>query len=245
LVRVVCEWDLAGIEAWKERADVFVIVDVLSFSTSVSVALDRGATVIPFPHGDAAAAERAAARLGAVAASKDRTLTPSLSPSSLRNLPANTRLLLPSPNGSRLSLATGSTPTFCAGLRNAQATAAAARRTAGAEGMIAVIPAGERWGDGSLRPALEDWLGAGAVVAALGGIPNAEAELAAFAFARALKRLGDMIRTSRSGLELSERGFAADLDIALEIDSSRTAPRLVDGQYSNDAPPGSSTPEAP
>jgi len=237
LVRVVCEWDLAGIEAWKDRADVFVIVDVLSFSTSVSVALDRGATVIPFPYGDAAAAERAAARLGAVAASKDRTRSPSLSPSSLRDLPANTRLLLPSPNGSRLSLATGSTPTFCASLRNAEATAAAARRTAGAEGVVAVIPAGERWGDGSLRPALEDWLGAGAVVAALGGIPNAEAELAAQAFARADTRLGAIIRTSRSGLELSERGFAADVEVALEVASSRTAPRLVDGQYSDDARP--------
>jgi phosphosulfolactate phosphohydrolase-like enzyme len=54
-----------------------------------------------------------------------------------------------------------------------------------------------------------------------------------------------MIRTSRSGLELSERGFAADLDIALEIDSSRTAPRLVDGQYSNDAHPENLVVKAP
>jgi phosphosulfolactate phosphohydrolase-like enzyme len=60
------------------------------------------------------------------------------------------------------------------------------------------------------------------VIAALGGIPNAEADLAASAFARALKRLGDMIRTSRSGLELSERGFAADLDIAWK--STRAGP---------------------
>lgn len=111
--------------------------------------------------------------------------------------------------------------------------------------MIAVIPAGERWADGSLRPALEDWLGAGAVIAALGGIPNAEADLAASAFARADKRLGDMIRTSRSGLELSDRGFAADLEIALEVDSSRTAPRLVDGQYSNDARPSDLAVKAP
>jgi phosphosulfolactate phosphohydrolase-like enzyme len=54
-----------------------------------------------------------------------------------------------------------------------------------------------------------------------------------------------MIRTSRSGLELSDRGFAADLEIALEVDSSRTAPRLVDGQYSNDAHPENLVVKAP
>lgn len=52
-------------------------------------------------------------------------------------------------------------------LRNARAVAAWLSERSGADdGPVTVIAAGERWPDGSLRPA-QDLLGAGAVVAAL------------------------------------------------------------------------------
>jgi 2-phosphosulfolactate phosphatase len=44
---VRCEWSLEGLLALREISDVVIIVDVLSFSTAVDVAISRGATVIP------------------------------------------------------------------------------------------------------------------------------------------------------------------------------------------------------
>jgi 2-phosphosulfolactate phosphatase len=108
----------------------------------------------------------------------------------------------------------------------AQAAAAAA-----GEGVIAVIPAGELWPDGGLRPAVEDWLGAGAVIQALEGPRDAEASLACAAYREAGPGLAGLIRDCRSGQELIHRGFEADLDIALEMGAGRATPRLVDGVY--------------
>lgn len=233
MAKVVCEWGYAGIEAWLPRASVFIIVDVLSFSTAVSVAVERGATVLPFPFGDAEAAQAEAARRGAVAAAPKRALGGqlSLSPTSLRSLTAGARVLLPSPNGSRLSLETKGTPTICGCLRNAAAVAKAARAMAG-EGIVAVIPAGERWQDQSLRPAIEDWLGAGAIIRALGGEPSSEATLASLAFTAAMPCLDLIVRESISGRELVDRGFEADVDLALEIESAMAVPVLRNREYS-------------
>src|SRR2546426_344392 len=135
------EWGGDGLAALAARSDVVVIVDVLSFSTCVDVAVGRGASVFP-----------------------------------------------------------------CAA-------------------------AGERWPTGGLRPALEDWIGAGAVVAHLKGSLSPEAQGAKSAFGSASRRLEALLRDCMSGRELLERGFGDDLAVASEWDVSRCAPILRDGAF--------------
>lgn len=228
---VACEWGQHGIQALREHAAVLVIVDVLSFSTAVDVALARGASVIPFALGDPALARAAAESKGALLAAPRRAGAQfSLSPATLQQLPIGARLLLPSPNGSRLSLEAAPTPVFTACLRNFAATAAAAAKVAGNR-MIGVIAAGERWPDDTLRPAIEDWCGSGAVIDALDRPMTAEAKVARDAFRAAGNDLPGLIRDSLSGRELIDRGFAIDVEMASAIGVSAIAPQLVDGAY--------------
>jgi len=233
---VRCEWGLKGVELLRERVGVIVIVDILSFSSAVDVATARGALVYPRAY-DASAqgladAEQAAAALGATLARPRKAAGGqfSLSPVSLSTVAPAARILLPSPNGSRLTLACGDTPVFAGCLRNASAIGDSVRAFAGGRD-IAVIPAGERWADDSLRPAIEDWLGAGAIIAAL-DLPCApEAELARLAFEAARADFAHLIRTSMSGRELIESGYAGDVEMAVDLDISDGAPLLVDGAY--------------
>ena len=233
---ILCEWGMAGLLALHERVAALVIVDVLSFSTAVDIAVARGALVHPFPFQDQRAAQQEALRLGATLAYPRNAAGGqySLSPASLATVPRGTRLLLPSPNGSRLSVAAAATrrrvPVLAGCLRNARAVAAAARRLAGRDA-VGVIPAGEIWPDGGLRPAVEDLLGAGAIIGHLGGEASPEAEVARDAWQAAGHRLGGMIRLCTSGQELVSRGYSGDVDLAVEEDVSATAPLLREGAY--------------
>src|SRR5664279_2193056 len=158
------EWGATGGASIATGADCALVVDVLSFSTTVGIAVERGAAVIPYPSlGEAA--ETVAAQHGATLAGP-RGSALSLSPQSMREAePAPTRLVLPSPNGATVTAALADlTVVAAASLRNARAAAAWAAEQ-GAN--IAVVASGERWPDGSLRPCLEDMWGAGAVLAAL------------------------------------------------------------------------------
>jgi 2-phosphosulfolactate phosphatase len=96
---------------------------------------------------------------------------------------------------------------------------------------ISIIPAGERWGDGSLRPAFEDWIGAGAIISQLNGSlsPEARAALAAFRHAEAETEL--LVRQCGSGKELIARGFEEDIVLAAALDVSAYVPTLVNGAY--------------
>ncbi len=223
-----CEWGLAAITNLAPSSDVVIIVDVLSFSTCVDIAVSRGAIVYPYRWRDNSS-EELAERVGAVIATSRRSPTGySLSPRSLLAIPAGTRLVLPSPNGSALTLAAGDKPTLAGCLRNAVAVASAAQRLGK---RILVVPAGERWPDGTLRPAIEDLLGAGAIIKQLQGSKSPEALLAENAFASVEHDPIVTLRACSSGKELIERGYGEDVELAAQLEDSDCAPVMLDGAY--------------
>ncbi|HTL27640.1 MAG TPA: 2-phosphosulfolactate phosphatase [Tepidisphaeraceae bacterium] len=222
-----CEWGERGVAALAPISDVVIIVDVLSFCTCVDIAVSRGAMVYPFAWKDERATAFAAEKKAHLAKGRGSGGY-SLSPASLVSIEAGARLVLPSPNGSALTQRTGKTPTLAGCLRNASAVAQAATQIGQ---NIAVIPAGERWPDHSLRPAIEDWIGAGAIIAELTGIRSPEAQLAAGAFASSISNLGEIISRSASGKELIGKGFSEDVRLACELNISTFTPGYCDEAY--------------
>jgi 2-phosphosulfolactate phosphatase len=221
-----CEWGLAAVDALAS-ADVIIVVDVFSFTTCVDVAVSRGAAILPYGWtgwDDPSASDFAQAH-GAELAGKRRRSRYSLAPSSYLDAPPGLRCVLPSPNGARVTLAAASTgAVVLAGcLRNARAVAEAAQRLGRT---FNVIPSGERWLDGSLRPAVEDSLGAGAILARLPGPRSPEAAAAIAIFESCGDALAATLDACGSGRELMERGHQDDKPIAGELDVSICVPQF-------------------
>ena len=231
---VRCEWGLHGVQALAPVSDVVVIVDVLSFTTCVDIATANGAVVFPYRFRDDTAGDYARARSALLAGPRGAGGGAySLSPGGLLEIPAGTRLVLPSPNGSTLSLATGATPTLAGCLRNSRSVAACAGRLGR---RVAVIPCGERWPDGSLRPAVEDLIGAGAIVSGLDARKSPEARAAEAVFESSRGDLGSILAACASGQELIQRGYRADVDLSSRLDCSESVPLLHGESYVNQSP---------
>ena len=249
------DWGPTGGAAVARGADVAVVVDVLSFTTTLGIAVARGTRVHPFPWKDERAVAFAAERRAVLAVGRFEAagLTdppPSLSPAQLLASAPVERLVLPSPNGSTLCAAlsspvevrgapatsTGTKAPVVVGasLRNRSAVARwlAPRLADGA--VVACVPAGERWPDGSLRPGIEDLWGAGAVLDALdltGVRVSPEAEHAAAAYATVAGNLRARLDACASGRELVAAGFGADVEAAAVVDAEDVVPLLTDDGF--------------
>lgn len=79
--------------------------------------------------------------------------------------------------------------------------------------------------------ALEDQLGAGAVIAGLDGDRSPEAQAAAAVWHGAGGRVADVLRACSSGREQQQRGWADDLRYAEAVDASSAVPVLRDGAF--------------
>ena len=222
------EWGLEGVEALSESSNVIIIVDILSFSTCIDIATSRGATVFPYL-GDIHDINAFASEVGAIPVNHKRSLDQySLSPSSLRKCTSGTRLILPSLNGSKLSAMSNRKTTFTACFRNASAVARKAQQIGR---NICVIAAGEKWKNGNIRFAVEDFIGAGALISRLNGKKSPEAISCQDAFQPLTHDLHRFLSQCSSGKELIEAGFSQDINLAAELDCSQTVPILINGAY--------------
>jgi 2-phosphosulfolactate phosphatase len=232
------DWGAEGLAATAPGAAAVVVVDVLRFTSAVSVAVGQGAEVLPYTWdvGDAPRAYADAHKAEVAGMREDGGW--SLSPTDLAAIPPGTRLVLPSPNGSTLAVGAGEVApqaqVLAGCLRNATAVG---RVAAERPGPVAVVAAGERWRGtlGPLRPAVEDLLGAGAVVAALvvagraeaGASPEARAARAAFEAAR--PDLARWLADCAGGVELAQHGWSDDVAAAAMLDAEPVAP-VLDGE---------------
>lgn len=238
--RVRFDWGLAGATAISREADIAVVVDVLSFTTTLSVALDEGTEVLPYRWKDASAADYATRHNAVLAVSRAQAGRNdiSLSPQSIRTAPLTRRLVLPSPNGSTIAWHLGSSvPTVLgASLRNAGAVAAwiSGHRDASATS-VAIVAAGEHWPDGAIRPAVEDLWGAGCLLSSLyrrGWTDfSPEAAVARLAYDGVATEIGAQLRACASGLELIDNGYADDVEVAAEVGLSRSVPILRGNRF--------------
>lgn len=235
------EWGITGARSLAHPQGVVVVVDVLSFTTTVAIAVAKGTKVLPFRWRDprASAFAQAEGAVLAVGRSEMRADHPwSLSGAALIEAPPIERLVLPSPNGSAICAAVQGQAELvvAASLRNASAVAPwLLRRGFGsAERPICVVAAGELWeSDGALRPSLEDLLGAGAVISRLiaaGCDASPEAALAAATYA-AIDDVPAAVRSCASGIELAADGYPADVEVAVDLGVDSVVPVLLDGGF--------------
>jgi 2-phosphosulfolactate phosphatase len=226
LFDIRCEWGEHGIQKLTEECDVLVLVDVLSFTTSVSVAVKQGAKIYPAAFDVQPELPDEVIKASRRADWLENANLYCMSPQSLSQLEVD--LLLPSPNGSALSLMANKTPLLAGCLRNAKATAKEAMHLGAT---IGIIPAGERWEDQSLRPCWEDLIGAGAIIQELKGERSPEAAVAEMAYLSVLGETEQRMMKTVSGRELIGRGFVEDVRLASQVNSDTYAARLVDGAY--------------
>lgn len=214
------DWGTPGVARLAPHCRTFVVVDVLRFSTAVETGLSHGLVVQPerWPM-----PRRTGAGRDAYVADGSVPGGPSLSPSSLLLLPAGARVVLPSLNGANCALAAADTgaAVVAGSLRNASAVA---KYVSASAGPVGVIAAGDLAPDGTMRPAVEDILGAAAILRLLPGSRSPEAAVAEAGFS---SDPFEMVRDSASARQLASVGHGEDADWAAQLDASGCVPVLV------------------
>ncbi|MFA4133023.1 MULTISPECIES: 2-phosphosulfolactate phosphatase [unclassified Brevibacillus] len=220
------DWGYEGVEQVGAASDMIVIIDVLSFSTCVDIVTGRGGIVYPYQVKDESTVAFAKQKAALLAGKRGEPI--SLSPACLKTVPMRSRIVLPSPNGSTCTVLAKKTgaKVIAACLRNAPSVA---RYIQQQNGTVTVIACGERWGNGALRPAIEDMIAAGALLHELEGHRlSPEAEIAVAAFRATQDHLPAYLKTCASGQELISMGYPEDVELAAQWNQSGAVPVLND-----------------
>lgn len=242
------EWGRRGAQAAADRGDLLVVVDTLRFSTTAITAVHHGVTLFPclWDEDILTLAQRVAAVPGGHRAGEDSQFT--LSPLCYLDVQAGTRVALASPNGATCARYAEAVPyLFVGAFLNARAVANRVDELLRASDLaVTVLACGERWRnasqEGDLRFAVEDYLGAGAILASLAdnrdchqsGFNHSlspEAVVCSSAFRAVASEMGNddlttLLLECGSGRELQARGLAADVRHAARLNLYDTVPMM-------------------
>lgn len=236
------DWGVRGTLEAALRDDILIIVDVLSFSTTVVAAVHHGAKIYPHPMREGL--QEYGLRVGATVlhgrSESLRAGLPSLSPLSFDESCRGKVFVLASLNGAACSHIGKLLPGVLVGaLTNASAVGNTANELQRATGKsITVIACGEQWikkddqgknflsTDQTLRPSIEDYLGVGAILSYLDGTRSPEATVCQNAFQQSANNLEKLIWDCSSGRELRARGFSRDVTFATVLNAFNDVPRL-------------------
>jgi 2-phosphosulfolactate phosphatase len=230
------EWGRRGARDAARRGDLLVVVDTLRFSTTAITATHHGVSLYPclWEEDIRALAARVNAVVGGHRAGEDDRYT--LSPLCYLNVEPGLRLALASPNGATCARYASAVPALLIGtLINARATAqAVSGLLESSDWNATVLACGERWWtspvddseDGELRFAIEDYLGAGAILSYLHHPLSPEATVCAGAFRQAEPDLERILLECGSGRELQAKGLTEDVRHAARLNLYATVPAL-------------------
>ncbi len=215
----VC-WGQDGIAYYGAFFSAIVIVDVLSFCTTVDLALSKECSIIPTSLKDETQLLSLAERQGAILAKKRNECGITLSPSSMRNLDPKQTILLTSPNGSSLMdiASRFEKPVFAGCFRNSKALSEFLNLREFFP--VLFVAAGERFSNAMLKPSLEDYWGVGSILANLNGDKTIEAEDAIQSFNSIASNLTSNLMACESGQELIVHGYEQDVELAAEFNAS-------------------------
>lgn len=238
------EWGRDGARRAAARGDSMVVVDTLSFSTTVATAASHGGIIHPCAWDETPGelAEHAEAEIAVRRGRFPADGRFSLSPLTFIGMEPGTVVVLASPNGATCSRLAEQVPHLIAGaLVNARAVGTAVSSLLGAAGAnVTVVAAGEQWEnpeeDGGLRVAVEDYLGAGAIIAHISATKSPEAVVCEGAFLAARSRLGELLAACGSGLELIARGYRGDVEHAARLDLYDCVPIMRGGRFEHMPP---------
>lgn len=230
--RCKLDWGRRGTQEAAARGDMLVIVDTLSFSSTVVTAVAHGGIIYPCALSDDAAAIAVQAG-GELAVNRGQVPEKgrfSLSPLTYLGIEPGTKVVLSSPNGATCSRYGRQVPYLFVGtLLNAEAVGGVLTRLLDETKLdLTVLACGERWSvpseDGELRFAIEDYLGAGAILSYLRHPKSPEAQVCAGAFQASKFELSEILWDCGSGRELRQKGFGSDVSHAAQLNLYRAVP---------------------
>ena len=232
------EWGQLAAARAASHSDILIIVDTLSFSTTTTAAVNRDIDIFP-----CATFEEAAtiAKKHNCECTVRRSDVPSkgrfsLSPLTITNNHNCKSIVMRSVNGASIVRAASSTPMVIIGtLVNAEVIAGYVDSYCSKvdeRPQVTVIACGELV-HGSEHPndcrfAIEDYLGAGAIISYMNGRKTVEAQLCERSFAHERDNLNCILIECESGVELAESGFVEDVLFAAKLNSINAVPILVD-----------------